>query len=211
MPIRQFKPVTKSSRFRSVSDFAEITRSTPEKSLLEPIKKSGGRDNHGHISMRRIGGGHKRKYRIIDFKRNRLGQPATVREMLEQHRANPVCASCHARMDPLGFSLENFDAVGQWRATDGESAINANGVLLDGTKVDGPAALRRALVTRKEQFVRTVTGKLLTYAVGRQMDYSDAPEIRSIVRTSAVDDYRWSSTILAIVKSMPFQMRRSRS
>ena len=81
MPIRQFKPVTKSSRFRSVADFSEITRSTPEKSLLEPIKKSGGRDNHGHISMRRIGGGHKRKYRIIDFKRNRLGQPCTVREI----------------------------------------------------------------------------------------------------------------------------------
>ena len=81
MPIRQFKPVTKSSRFRSVADFSEITRTTPEKSLLEPIKKSGGRDNHGHISMRRIGGGHKRKYRIIDFKRNRLGQPCTVREI----------------------------------------------------------------------------------------------------------------------------------
>ena len=81
MPIRQFKPVTKSSRFRSVSDFAEITRSTPEKSLLEPIKKSGGRDNHGHISMRRIGGGHKRKYRIIDFRRDRLGMPATVMEI----------------------------------------------------------------------------------------------------------------------------------
>jgi large subunit ribosomal protein L2 len=81
MPIRQFKPVTKSSRFRSVADFTEITRSTPEKSLVEPLKKSGGRDNHGHIAMRRIGGGHKRKYRIIDFKRNRLGQPATVREI----------------------------------------------------------------------------------------------------------------------------------
>jgi large subunit ribosomal protein L2 len=81
MPIRQFKPVTKSSRFRSVADFSEITRTTPEKSLLEPLKKSGGRDNHGHIAMRRIGGGHKRKYRIIDFKRNRLGQPATVREI----------------------------------------------------------------------------------------------------------------------------------
>ena len=81
MPIRQFKPVTKSSRFRSVADFSEITRTTPEKSLLEPIKKSGGRDNHGHISMRRIGGGHKRKYRIIDFKRNRLGDSATVREI----------------------------------------------------------------------------------------------------------------------------------
>jgi large subunit ribosomal protein L2 len=81
MPIRQFKPVTKSSRFRSVADFTEITRTTPEKSLVEPLKKSGGRDNHGHIAMRRIGGGHKRKYRIIDFKRNRLGQPATVREI----------------------------------------------------------------------------------------------------------------------------------
>ncbi len=81
MPIRQFKPVTKSSRFRSVADFSEITTRTPEKSLLEPIKKSGGRDNHGHISMRRIGGGHKRKYRIIDFKRNRHGQPCTVREI----------------------------------------------------------------------------------------------------------------------------------
>jgi large subunit ribosomal protein L2 len=81
MPIRQFKPVTKSSRFRSVADFSEITTRTHEKSLLEPIKKSGGRDNHGHISMRRIGGGHKRKYRIIDFKRNRLGQPCTVREI----------------------------------------------------------------------------------------------------------------------------------
>jgi large subunit ribosomal protein L2 len=81
MPIRQFKPVTKSSRFRSVADFSEITTRTPEKSLLEPIKKSGGRDNHGHISMRRIGGGHKRKYRIIDFKRNRPGQPCTVREI----------------------------------------------------------------------------------------------------------------------------------
>jgi large subunit ribosomal protein L2 len=81
MPIRQFKPVTKSSRFRSVADFTEITRTTPEKSLVEPLKKSGGRDNHGHIAMRRIGGGHKRKYRVIDFKRNRLGQPATVREI----------------------------------------------------------------------------------------------------------------------------------
>jgi large subunit ribosomal protein L2 len=81
MPIRQFKPVTKSSRFRSVADFSEITRSTPEKSLVEPLTKSGGRDNHGHIAMRRIGGGHKRKYRIIDFKRNRFGEPATVREI----------------------------------------------------------------------------------------------------------------------------------
>ena len=139
-----------------------------------------------------------------------IGKTTTVREMLEQHRGNPVCASCHARMDPLGFSLENFDAVGQWRTTDGEAAIDATGVLLDGTRVDGPAALRRALLAQKEQFVRTVTEKLLTYAVGRQMEYSDAPAIRAIVRSAAADDYRWSSTILAIVKSSPFQMRRSR-
>lgn len=142
---------------------------------------------------------------------SKIGKSATVRQMLEQHRANPVCASCHARMDPLGFSLENFDAVGQWRTMDGDAAINATGVLLDGTKVDGPAALRRALVARKEQFVRTVTGKLLTYAIGREMEYADAPAIRAIVRATAADDYRWSSTILAIVKSPLFQMRRSRS
>jgi hypothetical protein len=142
---------------------------------------------------------------------SKLGKTTTVREMLEQHRANPICASCHARMDPLGFSLENFDAIGQWRTMDGEAPINATGVLLDGTKVDGPAALRRALMARKEQFVRTVTGKLLTYAIGREMQYADAPAIRSIVRAAAADDYRWSSTILAIVKSAPFQMRRSRS
>ena len=142
---------------------------------------------------------------------SKLGKTTTVREMLEQHRANPICASCHARMDPLGFSLENFDAIGRWRTTDGDAAINATGVLLDGTKVDGPAALRRALMARKEQFVRTVTGKLLTYAIGREMQYSDAPAIRAIVRSAAADDYRWSSVLLAIVKSTPFQMRRSRS
>ena len=88
----------------------------------------------------------------------------SVREMLEQHRANPACASCHARMDPLGFGLENFDAIGQWRTKDGDTAIDASGVLLDGTKVDGPAALRGALVQQKDQFVKAVTGKLLMYA-----------------------------------------------
>ena len=146
-----------------------------------------------------------------NLEEGKAGKAASVREMLEQHRANPVCASCHSRMDPLGFSLENFDAVGQWRTMDGETPINATGVLLDGTRVDGPAALRRALVAQREQFVRTVTGKLLTYAIGREMEYYDAPAIRSIVRAAAADDYRWSSTILAIVKSTPFSMRRSRS
>jgi mono/diheme cytochrome c family protein len=146
-----------------------------------------------------------------NLEEDKTAKPASVREMLEQHRANPVCASCHAQMDPLGFSLENFDALGRWRTADGENPINAAGVLLDGTRVDGPAALRRALVAQQEQFVRTVAGKLLTYAIGRDMQYDDAPSIRAIVRAAAADDYRWSSTILAIVKSTPFQMRRSRS
>jgi mono/diheme cytochrome c family protein len=135
---------------------------------------------------------------------------ASVREMLEQHRTNPVCASCHARMDPLGFSLENFDALGKWRTHDGGAAINPSGVLLDGTKVDGPAALRQALVSQKDQFVKAVAGKLLMYGVGRQMEYFDAPAIRAIVRSAAADDYRWSSMILAIVKSTPFQLRTTK-
>jgi hypothetical protein len=142
---------------------------------------------------------------------NKENKPLSVREMLEMHRKNPVCASCHARMDPLGFSLENFDAIGQWRTTEAGAPINASGVLQDGTTVDGPAALGRALVAQKELFVRAVTEKLLTYALGRQMDYRDAPAIRGIVRSAAADEYRWSSTILNIVKSAPFQMRRSAS
>jgi hypothetical protein len=142
---------------------------------------------------------------------NNPAKPRTVREMLEMHRKNPVCASCHARMDPLGFSLENFDAIGQWRTTDAGSPIDTSGVLLDGTKVSGPAELRQAFVAHKEQFVGAVTGKLMTYALGRQMEYYDAPTIRGVVRTAARDDYRWSSVILQIVKSAPFQMRRAGS
>jgi hypothetical protein len=142
---------------------------------------------------------------------NKENKPLTVREMLEVHRNNPVCASCHARMDPLGFSLENFDAIGQWRTTEAGAPINASGVLQDGSTVDGPAALGRALVARQELFVRAVTDKLLTYAIGRQMEYYDRAAIRAIVRSAAADDYRWSSTILTIVRSAPFQMRRSAS
>ena len=140
---------------------------------------------------------------------NKDGTARSVREMLEAHRSNPVCASCHARMDPLGLSLENFDAIGQWRTTDAGAPINASGVLLDGTTVDGPSALRRALVAQREQFVRAVTSKMLTYAIGRGLEYYDAPAIRAAVRAAAADDYRWSSTILALVKSAPFRMRRT--
>ena len=115
-------------------------------------------------------------------------------------------------MDPLGFSLENFDAIGQWRTTDGDAPIDASGVLLDGTRVDGPASLRAALVAAegavREDGDRTSCSPT---RIGREMEYSDAPAIRAIVRAAAADDYRWSSVILAIVKSAPFQMRRSRS
>lgn len=138
---------------------------------------------------------------------NKDGKPLSVRQMLEMHRANPVCASCHARMDPLGLSLENFDAIGQWRTADAGHPIDASGVLLDGTKVDGPRELREALVAQKTQFVRAVTEKLLTYALGRGLEYYDGPTIRAIDREAAADDYRWSSLILGIVKSAPFQMR----
>jgi mono/diheme cytochrome c family protein len=138
---------------------------------------------------------------------NKDGRPLSVREMLEMHRANPACAGCHARMDPLGLSLENFDAIGQWRATDAGHPIDASGVLLDGTKVNGPRELREAVLAKKSQFATAVTEKLLTYALGRGLEYYDAPAIREIDRQAAANGYRWSSLILATVKSAPFQMR----
>jgi hypothetical protein len=110
-------------------------------------------------------------------------------------------------MDPLGLSLENFDAIGQWRTTDTGHPIDASGVLLDGTKVDGPKELRQALLAQKTQFAQAVTEKLLTYALGRGLEYYDAPAVREIDRAAAANDYRWSSLVLGIVKSAPFQMR----
>jgi len=133
----------------------------------------------------------------------------SVRERMEQHRKNPACAACHSKMDPLGFALENFDGVGQWRDDDGESRVDASGVLPDGTKFTGPAEFRRALMRRPDAFVTTVASKLLTYALGRGVEHYDMPAVRRIVRDSASADYRWSALILEIVKSMPFQMRRS--
>jgi hypothetical protein len=138
------------------------------------------------------------------------GRTRTVREMLEAHRANPTCAGCHARMDPLGFSLENFDAIGQWRTADSGNPIDASGVLLDGTKVNGPRALQQALLAQKTQFAQAVTEKLLTYMLGRGLEYYDSPAVRSIQREAAADNYRWSSLVAAVVKSAPFQMRTAR-
>ena len=139
-------------------------------------------------------------------------EPRTVRERMEQHRANPACAVCHRVMDPPGFALEHFDAVGRWRTTDETGApVDAAGSLADGTPVDGPATLRQALVGYEQSFVRTVIEKLLTYSVGRRMEYYDQPAIRKIAAAAASDDHRWSSIVLGIVKSVPFQMRRSES
>jgi Protein of unknown function (DUF1592)/Protein of unknown function (DUF1588)/Protein of unknown function (DUF1585)/Protein of unknown function (DUF1587)/Protein of unknown function (DUF1595) len=137
------------------------------------------------------------------------GATATsVRQRLEQHRANPSCASCHAVMDPVGFSLENFDLIGKYRDADGGVPVNATGRLADGTALDGPASLRKALLDRKDAVASTATEKLLTYALGRRVEYFDMPAVRGIVRSAASNDYRFSSLIVGIVKSTPFQMKR---
>jgi hypothetical protein len=137
------------------------------------------------------------------------GKPASVRERLEQHRKNPMCASCHSQMDPLGFSLENFDAIGRWRLTELGQPIDASGAMPGETSFQGPTGLRDLLLGHRERFVGTVTEKLLAYALGRGIQFYDRPAIREVVRAAAPQDYHWSAAILGIVKSAPFQMRRS--
>ena len=134
----------------------------------------------------------------------------TVREMIAKHRANPVCASCHAVMDPLGLALENFDATGMWRDRDryAGAAIDASGVLPDGTSITGPDDLRKALLRRPEQFAQTFTEGLLTYATGRKLEYYDMPTVRRIVRGAAADDYRFSALVQGVVRSDQFRRRR---
>ena len=137
-------------------------------------------------------------------------RPSTVREQLERHRADPACSSCHKNIDPLGFALENFDAVGRWRDTTREGLpIDSAGVLGDGTPVDGPVALREALLADPEVFADTVAEKLMIYALGRGLDPADMPVVRAIVRNAAKTNYALSSIILGIVDSYPFQMRRN--
>jgi hypothetical protein len=135
--------------------------------------------------------------------------PRSVRERMEQHRANPSCASCHRLMDPLGFALENFDAVGKWRTQEAGRPIDASGQLTDGSQVDGVVSLRTALLKRPEVFVGTLTEKLLTYALGRGLDYHDMPAVRAIVRTASRQNYRFSALIEGIVSSTLFQMRQA--
>ncbi len=137
-------------------------------------------------------------------------QPRTLRERITEHRDNPACAACHDIIDPVGFALENFDAVGRWRTHDGGVPVDASGMLPDGTKFSGPADFRNALLDRPELFVSTAAEKLLTYALGRGLEYYDAPAIRKIVRDAQQQDYRFSSILLGVVRSTPFQMRNPR-
>jgi hypothetical protein len=131
----------------------------------------------------------------------------SVRQKMEAHRANPVCASCHKIMDPIGFSLENFDLTGKWRTTDGGVPIDASGQMVDGTKLSGPASLREALLSRSDVFASTLTEKLMTYALGRGLKYYDMPAVRAITRQAGRNGNRFSSIVLGIVQSAPFQMK----
>jgi len=139
------------------------------------------------------------------------GKVLTMRERMEQHRSNAACAVCHAQMDPLGFALENFNGVGEWRTvSEALTPVDASGVLPNGVKFNGPAELRNVLLSHPEQFANTVTDRLLTYALGRGVEYYDQPAIRKITREAASSNYKWSSLILGIVNSVPFQMRMSK-
>jgi hypothetical protein len=134
------------------------------------------------------------------------GQPKSLRERMEMHRKNPTCASCHQRMDPLGFALENFDALGKWRTVSDGVPIDPSASFPDGTKFEGMPGLRSLMVSHKEDFVRTLSTKLLAYAVGRGLDHHDMPAVRRITRDAAPSNYSWSAVITGIVKSTPFSM-----
>ena len=134
---------------------------------------------------------------------------STVRERLSAHRKSPVCASCHNRIDPMGFALENYSAIGRWRTTEHGLPVDGSGAFPDGSKFTNPAEFRTLLMGQREEFVKTLTTKMLTYALGRGVHYYDMPAVRAIMRESTAKQQQWSALILAIVKSMPFQMNRA--
>src|SRR5262249_41562523 len=145
---------------------------------------------------------------VPPLKENTAGvKPTSVRERIEEHRSDPVCAACHKIMDPIGLALENFDGIGQWRTMDSGYSIDTKSQLVDGTPLDGPASLRKALLARPEAFVGTMTQKLLMYGIGRETKYYDMPVVRGIMRGAAPDHYKFSSLVLGIVQSTPFQMK----
>ncbi|MBV9399457.1 MAG: DUF1592 domain-containing protein [Bryobacterales bacterium] len=143
------------------------------------------------------------------LKENEEGAKHSLRERMEAHRANPVCAGCHKVMDPIGFALENFDAIGRWRTMDDGAVIDASGTLFNGAKVDGAVALRQMLSSRPETFVGVMTEKMMTYALGRGVEYYDMPAVRRVVRDASVQNFRFSSLVLGIVNSTPFEMKMS--
>jgi hypothetical protein len=136
-------------------------------------------------------------------------QPRTLREQMELHNARPVCAGCHKIRDPVGFAMENFDAIGRWRTEEHGEPINASATMVDGTKIDGTVDLRNALLKYSDRFVQTTTEKLMTYALGRGLEYYDMPTVRAITRDAAKNDYRFSNIIMGIVASDAFQLREA--
>jgi len=138
------------------------------------------------------------------------GKPRSLRERMERHRADAVCAGCHKIMDPIGFALENFDGVGHWRTTDEGATIDPSGTLFTGATVDGAVSLRQALVSRPEIFVGVMGEKMLTYALGRGTEFYDMPAVRKVVQDARANDFRFSSLVLGIVKSAPFQMKEAK-
>jgi hypothetical protein len=146
------------------------------------------------------------------LKENEAGHVArTLRERLAEHRSNPVCATCHDVMDPIGLGLENFDAIGRWRTREPGGAVDARGQLADGTPIDGAAALRTAVTSDPEQFARVFTAKLLIYALGRGLESFDMPTVRGIVRGAEGENYRFSALVKGVVNSVPFRMRRAQA
>ena len=147
---------------------------------------------------------------VPSLKDDGTAQKLTMRQRMEQHRANPTCAACHRMMDPLGFALENFDGLGGWRDSiaNGSGPIDSSGALPDGTKFNGPTGLREVLMRKRDLFVETFTERLLTYALGRGLEEYDNAALRKITRDAVADNHKWSAIILGIVKSTPFQMRR---
>ena len=139
---------------------------------------------------------------------NKTGKPLAVREMLEMHRANPACAGCHARMDPLGLSLENFDAIGQWRTEDGKFPIDPTGTLPDGRSFQSPDDLKAIFKADRNRFAECITEKMLIYALGRGVESYDRPALENIVTGLESKDDRFSALIMEVVNSVPFQMRR---
>jgi hypothetical protein len=138
------------------------------------------------------------------------GRVLSLRERMEKHRANPTCAGCHKVMDPIGFALESYDGIGRWRKTEDGAPIDTSGTLFNGATIDGVVGLRRNIVAHPEIFVGVMTEKMLTYALGRGLEYYDMPAVRRIVRDAKTKDFRFSSIVLGVARSTPFQMKEAR-